>query len=109
MHAKKGARRSEFDEGVPVGDGSLWISNHSSLAKRAAAWKFIQYLESPAVMAEWAAGPGYVPRFVGQRYDYAAALQHMANAGYAYDPATGRGGSRCAMVCASRFGACRWA
>src|SRR5664280_863615 len=31
--------------GVPVGDGSLWIGNHSSLAKRAAAWKFIQYLD----------------------------------------------------------------
>ncbi len=27
-----------------------------------------------------------------QRFDYAAALEHMREAGYAYDPATGRGG-----------------
>ena len=47
--------------GVPVGDGSLWISNHSSLAKRAAAWKFIQYLDSPGEQASLAAESGYVP------------------------------------------------
>jgi ABC-type transport system substrate-binding protein len=28
----------------------------------------------------------------GQRYDYAAALEHMRKAGFPYDPATGRGG-----------------
>jgi ABC-type transport system substrate-binding protein len=28
----------------------------------------------------------------GQRYDYAAALEHMRKAGYPYDPATGKGG-----------------
>jgi ABC-type transport system substrate-binding protein len=32
------------------------------------------------------------PSFVGQRYDYAAALEHMRKAGYPYDPTTGRGG-----------------
>ena len=31
-------------------------------------------------------------RAKGQRYDYAAALLHMKKAGYAFDPATGRGG-----------------
>jgi ABC-type transport system substrate-binding protein len=36
--------------------------------------------------------PGYDPSFEGQRYDYAAALEHMRKAGYAYDPATGKGG-----------------
>ena len=36
--------------------------------------------------------PGYDPTFVGQRYDYAAALEHMKNAGYPYDPSTGKGG-----------------
>lgn len=36
--------------------------------------------------------PGYDPTFQGQRYDEAAALEHMRKAGYAYDPATGRGG-----------------
>ncbi len=47
--------------GVPVGDGSLWISNRSPLAKRAAAWKFIQYLDSPEEQASLAAEGGYVP------------------------------------------------
>ena len=47
--------------GVPVGDGSLWISKHSSPAKRAAAWKLIQYLDSPAEQASLAAEGGYVP------------------------------------------------
>jgi ABC-type transport system substrate-binding protein len=36
--------------------------------------------------------PGYSPSFEGQRYDYAAALEHMKKAGYPYDPATGQGG-----------------
>ena len=36
--------------------------------------------------------PGYDPSFEGQRYDPAAALEHMRRAGYPYDPATGRGG-----------------
>lgn len=35
---------------------------------------------------------GYDPHFVGQQYDYPAALAHMANAGFPYDPATGQGG-----------------
>jgi ABC-type transport system substrate-binding protein len=32
------------------------------------------------------------PSFPGQKYDVAAALEHMKKAGYAYDPATGTGG-----------------
>jgi ABC-type transport system substrate-binding protein len=36
--------------------------------------------------------PGYDPSFPGQKYDPAAALVHMKNAGYPYDPATGKGG-----------------
>lgn len=39
--------------------------------------------------------PGMVavnPSFVGQAYDYLAALEHMKKAGYPYDPTTGRGG-----------------
>lgn len=47
--------------GVPVGDGSLWISAHSSPAKRAAAWKLIQFLDSPAEQASLATESGYVP------------------------------------------------
>src|SRR5262249_35656009 len=36
--------------------------------------------------------PGYRSDLPAQRYDYAAALEHMKNAGYAYDAATGQGG-----------------
>jgi ABC-type transport system substrate-binding protein len=36
--------------------------------------------------------PGHDPSLEGQRYDYAAALEHMRKAGYPYDPITGRGG-----------------
>jgi ABC-type transport system substrate-binding protein len=36
--------------------------------------------------------PGYDPSFSGQRHDEAAALGHMARAGYPYDPVTGKGG-----------------
>jgi ABC-type transport system substrate-binding protein len=36
--------------------------------------------------------PGYDPSIVGQTYDPKAALLHMKNAGYAYDPETKKGG-----------------
>jgi ABC-type transport system substrate-binding protein len=36
--------------------------------------------------------PGYSENVEGQKYDLAAALEHMRRAGYAYDPATGQGG-----------------
>jgi ABC-type transport system substrate-binding protein len=36
--------------------------------------------------------PSYESDLPGQRYDYAAALEHMRKAGLAYDPATDRGG-----------------
>jgi ABC-type transport system substrate-binding protein len=47
---------------------------------------------SPNAQALPPAVPGYDPHFVGQSYDYPAALEHMAKAGYAFDPSTGRGG-----------------
>jgi ABC-type transport system substrate-binding protein len=36
--------------------------------------------------------PGYDAAVTPQHYDLAAALEHMRKAGYAFDPATGRGG-----------------
>jgi ABC-type transport system substrate-binding protein len=36
--------------------------------------------------------PGFDPDFVGQVHDDAAALAHMAKAGYAFDPESGKGG-----------------
>jgi sn-glycerol 3-phosphate transport system substrate-binding protein len=47
--------------GVPVGDGSLWVTSHASLAQRAAAWQLIQFLDSPAEQASLATESGYVP------------------------------------------------
>jgi ABC-type transport system substrate-binding protein len=35
---------------------------------------------------------GYDPNLTGQRYDYAAALEHMKRAGFPYDPVTQTGG-----------------
>jgi len=47
--------------GVPVGDGSLWLPAKSSPEKRAAAWRLIQFLETPEEQASLAAAAGYVP------------------------------------------------
>jgi sn-glycerol 3-phosphate transport system substrate-binding protein len=47
--------------GVPVGDGSLWITKASPLAQRAAAWQFVKYLSTAEQQASLAAEGGYVP------------------------------------------------
>lgn len=47
--------------GVPVGDGSIWLSKHSSAAKVAAAWKWIQFLVAPEQVAEYHVATGVVP------------------------------------------------
>ena len=48
-------------EGVPVGDGSLWLSARSAPEKRTAAWRFIQYLDAPEQQAELAANSAFAP------------------------------------------------
>jgi sn-glycerol 3-phosphate transport system substrate-binding protein len=47
--------------GVPVGDGSLWISKASAPEKRAAAWQFVKYLASPEQQASLAVEGGFAP------------------------------------------------
>ena len=47
--------------GVPVGDGSLWISKASPPEKRAAAWQFIKFLASPEEQASVAVAGGFAP------------------------------------------------
>ena len=49
--------------GVPVGDGSLWMSKASSPAKKAAAWELIKFLVSPSQQAALAVSStgGYIP------------------------------------------------
>jgi sn-glycerol 3-phosphate transport system substrate-binding protein len=49
------------DGGVLVGGAALYIVAESSRAKQAAAWEYLQYMVSPEVQADFAAGTGYVP------------------------------------------------
>jgi len=47
--------------GVQPGGQTLYLPKGTSPAKVAAAWTFMQYLESAHVMAQWDAGTGYTP------------------------------------------------
>ena len=47
--------------GVPVGDGSLWITKAASLEKRAGAWQFVKYLASAEQQAAVAVEGGFAP------------------------------------------------
>ncbi|MCZ7530517.1 MAG: extracellular solute-binding protein [Acidimicrobiia bacterium] len=47
--------------GVPVGDGSLWISEAASPEQRGAAWQYIKFLSEPEQQAELHLAGGYVP------------------------------------------------
>jgi sn-glycerol 3-phosphate transport system substrate-binding protein len=47
--------------GVPVGDGSLWITNRTTPEKQAAAWEFAKFLVAPEQQASLAIATGYVP------------------------------------------------
>jgi peptide/nickel transport system substrate-binding protein len=55
-----------------------------------AAIKSTQLLKNAQVIPPGV--PLYDETFEGQRYDLDAALEHMRRAGFAYDPATGKGG-----------------
>jgi len=47
--------------GVPVGDGSLWITSKTSPAKQAAAWRFVKFLVAPEQITSLATHTGFVP------------------------------------------------
>ena len=47
--------------GATVGGASLWIVAGKGDEKTAAAWEYIQFLDSPTMQSEWAAATGYVP------------------------------------------------
>lgn len=47
--------------GVLVGGASLYISNKSSAAKQAAAYRFAKWLTEPDQQARWHVGTGYLP------------------------------------------------
>jgi sn-glycerol 3-phosphate transport system substrate-binding protein len=47
--------------GVLISGGSLYMINKSALAKQAAAWKYLKFLDDPENMTTWAIGTGYLP------------------------------------------------
>jgi len=55
--------------GVPIGDGSLWISRKSPKAKRAAAWQWIKFLVSEEAQVAWHTEKGSVPTRVSVSED----------------------------------------
>jgi sn-glycerol 3-phosphate transport system substrate-binding protein len=46
--------------GAPTGGGNLYIFSTSSPEKQEAAWKWVQYLSSPEIQADWGAATGYI-------------------------------------------------
>ena len=52
---------AEDSHGVAVGGASLWLTNVGDAEVNNAAWKFIEYLTSPEVQAEWSVNTGYFP------------------------------------------------
>ena len=46
--------------GTPTGGGNLYIFSTSTPDKQAAAWRWIQYLSSPEIQADWSAKTGYI-------------------------------------------------
>ena len=46
---------------VPAGGNFLMVFSKDD-AKQKAAWEFIKYLESPAALAKWSTGTGYLPQ-----------------------------------------------
>lgn len=55
--------------GVPIGDGSLWLSKASAPEKRAAAWQWIKFLVSKDAQVTWHTQKGAVPTRVSVSED----------------------------------------
>lgn len=47
--------------GIEVGGSALYISNRKSPLDQAAAWDYIEFLDSTTSQATWAKGTGYIP------------------------------------------------
>ncbi|MEM6280870.1 MAG: ABC transporter substrate-binding protein [Chloroflexota bacterium] len=46
--------------GSPTGGGNLYIFSNTSPEKQAAAWRWIEYLTSPEIQADWTLNTGYI-------------------------------------------------
>lgn len=49
------------DGATTIGGGSLYLTNQTSDAERAAVWSLISWLDEPAQQVRWSIGTGYVP------------------------------------------------
>lgn len=52
---------SDTTGGVSIGGGSLWALNNNDDVKKAATWKFVEFLVSAESQAYWNAQTGYFP------------------------------------------------
>lgn len=50
----------EVGYGAPTGGGNLYMFASSTPEEQAAAWRWIQYLASPEIQADWGAATGYI-------------------------------------------------
>jgi sn-glycerol 3-phosphate transport system substrate-binding protein len=66
--------------GIEPGGSALYISNKVPAAQQAAAWTYVQFLDSTASQAAWGAGTGYVP--VRKSSTQSPTMQHV----WASDP-----------------------
>ena len=46
--------------GAPTGGGNLYIMKTAPTANQAAAWRWVEYLTSPAIQADWTVASGYI-------------------------------------------------
>ncbi len=46
--------------GTPTGGGNLYMFSTSTPEKQAGAWRWIQFLSSPEIQADWSANTGYI-------------------------------------------------
>ena len=86
--------------GVAVGGGSLYLVNEADDDTRAAAWRFMTWLDEPAQQITWSVETGYIPtrvsaiddprlrRLWAERPGYRVAFDQLADAG----PIAGGGG-----------------
>ncbi|MDH3752930.1 MAG: ABC transporter substrate-binding protein [Acidimicrobiia bacterium] len=54
---------------LAVGGGSLYLTDDTSDAERAAVWDFMTWLNEPAQQVAWAAGTGYIPTRISATSD----------------------------------------
>jgi sn-glycerol 3-phosphate transport system substrate-binding protein len=65
-----------------VGGGSIYLTNATDEAERAAAWDLLAWLNEPAQQVRWATGTGYVPTRISATNDPALVQLWAERPGY---------------------------